>query len=212
MTHATEQPEPRRHVLIVEDEPRLGQVLGQAMVELGYTATVVRTGEEALRRMGESPHSIMILDLNLPGVGGLDVLEKVRATQGDVAAIILTGFGDLESAKRAIHLNVVEFLTKPAHLGDLEIALNRAEQRLRERDIERLRQRISEGMEASTSPAGGGDSGGPNDATLKLEELEKRAILASLERHEGNREKVAKELGISVRTLYYRLSQYDPRK
>ncbi|MHB1158553.1 MAG: response regulator transcription factor [Phycisphaerales bacterium] len=209
MTHATEQSEPRRHVLIVEDEPRLGQVLGQAMVELGYTATVVRTGEEAMRRMGESPHSILILDLNLPGMSGLDVLEKVRAAHGDVAAIILTGFGDLDSAKRAIHLDVVEFLTKPAHLGELEIALNRAEQRLRERDIERLRQRLHEGIEASTSGDGGRN---PVDAALKLEELEKHAILASLERHDGNREKTAKELGISVRTLYYRLSQYDPRK
>jgi DNA-binding NtrC family response regulator len=150
-----------------------------------------------------------MLDLNLPGVSGLDVLEKMRQSQRDVAAIILTGFGDLASAKRAIHLDVVEFLTKPAHLGELEVALGRAEQRLRERDIDRLQKRI---IQAPGIPGGlAEDISNDERATLKLEELEKRAILAALQRNEGNRDNTAKELGISVRTLYYRLSQYEEK-
>ena len=201
-------PDHRRDVLVVEDEPRVGQMLGQAMVELGYRAHVVRTGEEALKVMTEQARLIVVLDLNLPGMTGLECLKKLRENHPDVAAIILTGFGDLDAAKEAIHLDVVEFLTKPAHLGDLEVALSRAEQRLHAGDLERLRERFGKGDAAPPAEdmvdEESNDPGGP----MSLADLERQAILGALARNDGNREKTAEELGISVRTLYYRLDEY----
>ena len=197
---------PQRNVLVVEDEPRMGQMLGDAMVELGYTATVVTSGEQALKAMKEQARPIVIMDLNLPGMNGMQCLEQIRGDWPDTAAIILTGFGDLDAAKQAIHLDVVEFLTKPAHLGDLDQALSRAERRLHDRDMKQLRQRIAEqhpeattDEDADTSDAQGAAADEQRPPTLR--ELERRAILDSLARHDDNREQTAEELGISVRTL-----------
>lgn len=200
----------RRRVLVVEDEPRMGQMLGQAMVELDHPATVVRTGEEALRRMRDQPHDIIVLDLNLPGMSGLECLEKLRADWPHLQAIVLTGFGDLDAARRAIHLDVVEFLTKPAHLGELETALDRAQRRLHEHDLEQLAGEHGPGTPARPAADPQEPTGEP-DGPVSLDELERKAILEALDRHDGNRERAADELGISVRTLYYRLKQYQDR-
>jgi len=194
-------------VLVVEDEPRVGQMLGQAMVELGYRAAVVRTGEEALKAMADHARPIVLLDLNLPGMTGLQCLTKIRETWPDTAAIILTGFGDLDAAKAAIHLDVVEFLTKPAHLGDLDVALSRAEQRLHAGELDQLRERFGKADAPPNREAAGGGTDDERPPAA-LADLERQAILESLARHEGNREQTAAELGISVRTLYYRLDQY----
>ncbi len=219
--HASEPA--RRDVLIVEDEPRMGRLLGQMMVELGYAATWARTGEEALERMQERPHPIAVLDLNLPGMGGMECLQRIREQWPDTEAIILTGFGDLDAAKRAIHLDVVEFLTKPCHLGDLEVALSRAEQRLRQHELDDLADRLRQRHEADHAlgrPVADAPASGPSDdvsepsaesASLNLKALERRAILDALNKHEGNREAAAAELGISVRTLYYRLREYEKK-
>jgi len=199
--------ETRRHVLVVEDEPRMGHLLGEALVELGYQATVVTTAEAGLRSMAEHRHPIVVMDLNLPGMGGMAALERIRQRWPSTAAIVLTGFGDLASAQQAIHLDVVEFLTKPAHLGDLETALARAEQRLRDADLEALQNKVAAEQPAEDAPA---PTRTPDhdDPPANLRELERQAILDALQRHEGNRQRAAEALGISVRTLYYRLKEY----
>ena len=71
-----------------------------------------------------------MLDLNLPGEGGIEFFKKLRDRLPRVQGIVLTGFASLEAAREAIHLDVVEFLTKPCHLGELEQALDRAMRRL----------------------------------------------------------------------------------
>jgi len=192
----------------VEDEPRVGQMLGSAMVELGYRASVVRTGEEAIKAMGERARAIVVLDLNLPGMSGLDCLKKMRENWPETAAIILTGFGDLAAAKEAIHLDVIEFLTKPAHLGDLEVALSRAEQRLHAGDLDRLRDKYNKVGDSPPTPDLTDDADATDPGPMQLADLERKAILDALARYDGNREQTAAELGISVRTLYYRLDEY----
>jgi two-component system response regulator RegA len=109
--------------------------------------------------------------------------------------VILTGFGDLEAAKKAIRLDVVDFLTKPCSLAELETALGRASAR-------RLQRVDRDSAPQSSMPA---ESGTP----MLLEELERKHILATLQRHAGNRAETATELGISLRTLYYRLGEYQ---
>ena len=80
--------------------------------------------------MQASKFDISILDLNLPGVGGIELFEKFRAANPEHQVIVLTGFGNLESARASIRLDVVDFLEKPCPLGELEKSLHRATQRL----------------------------------------------------------------------------------
>jgi DNA-binding NtrC family response regulator len=184
-----------RRVLLVEDEGRLRDMLTRAVGEMGFEGEAVGSGEAALRVLGQRAFDTVILDLNLPGLSGIELLATIRSRWPDVQAIILTGFGDLDTAKRAIHLDVVDFLTKPCSLAELEVALGRAAgKRLRARE------------NGSRVPPRGMDD---EEAGMSLEELERKHILASLQRHDGNRAATAAELGISLRKLYYRLGEYQ---
>ncbi len=189
-------------VLIVEDEPRLRSILIEGVRECGYQASGVRTGEEALAAMEDPPADIAVLDLNLPGMDGLQCFEKLKERWPDTAVIIRTGFGTLEAAQRTIQLGVVEFLTKPASLGDLERALHRAWQSLPAQSPEYL---FGDSFEPADTTADVGTA--PH--VRPLHDLEREWILAVLKRHQGHREAAAAELGMSVRKLYYRLSEYQ---
>jgi two-component system response regulator RegA len=182
---------PRRllRVLIVEDEPRLRDLLSEVIPEMGFTATAVRAAEDALRHMGTEPVEIAILDLNLPLMNGMDLFRIIHDRWPAIAVIILTGFGDLAAAREAIRLDVIDFLSKPFHLRDIEESLARASDRV-------LGKRDPDDRAQTT------ESTGP----MTLEENERRLIVAALERHHGNRTAAAAELGISRRKLHYWLS------
>jgi DNA-binding NtrC family response regulator len=228
MSSSSRQPSPGfppgegRQVLLVEDESRLREMLTRAIHEMGFVPSAVSQGEAALRLMdhrGERGFDILIVDLNLPGMGGLELLEQVHARWPAMQAIILTGFGDLDAAKQAIRLDVVDFLTKPCPLGELEVALDRARNRRMKAtggawpvaaettaESASARQQLDEG-EGEEEVDGGGTT--PSSPVPSLEEMEQRHILAVLEKNNGNRTATAAELGISLRKLYYRLGQYQ---
>ena len=211
-----------RQVLLVEDESRLRDMLTRAIHEMGFVPTPAPQAESALRLMeqrGERGYDIIVLDLNLPGMGGLEFLEQVRTRWPATQAIVLTGFGDLDAAKLAIRLDVVDFLSKPCPLGELEVALDRA--RNRRLKVAGVSPRISGDVAANLSAAdfdaaagiaADRDAAGVSPAgppAPSLEEVEQRHILAVLEKNHGNRTATAAELGISLRKLYYRLGQYQ---
>jgi len=189
-----------RRVLIVDDEPRMRDMLSRAVAEMGFDAAASGSAESALRALEQNPADIVLLDLNLPGMGGMDFFHLLRKKWAQTQVIILTGFGDLTAAQQAIRLEAVDFLAKPCPLGQLEQALERARQR---------RAAVAPPIvlpdppeEAAPIPAA------PQDSEL-LEDVERNHILAALERHGGNRAAAAAELGISLRKLYYRLEKYQ---
>jgi DNA-binding NtrC family response regulator len=218
-----------RRVLIVEDERRLRDMLIASVKECGLVGTGAPTAEAALRLLNSESFAIALVDLNLPGLGGMDFCEQLHQRWPTVQVIILTGFGDLESAKRAIRLDVVDFLTKPCGMDELEVSLERAQRRWQERSltmtvVTRPIEQPGPAALTHSSPRGAGHAPsaampvhatptqGPPPATaapLSMEEMERQLIFAALERHHGNREAAAADVGISVRKLYYRLQQYQ---
>ncbi|MFN3167178.1 MAG: response regulator [Phycisphaeraceae bacterium] len=210
----------RPTVLVVDDEQRLRDVLVRGIVQMGYEAAGSPTGEDALRQMRDNPRGVVIVDLNLPGIDGLTLFEKLRLGWPAVQVIVLTGFGDLDTAKQAIRLDVVDFLTKPTHLGELEQALSRAWQRIDDAaglDIVQLPEPTKDEIRfdhldddeahgLADAPEHAGVVPRPGES---LDALERRHILDTLAQHDGNRRTTADALGISLRTLYYRLSQYQ---
>jgi len=151
----------------------------------------------------EDPPDIVILDLNLPGEDGLAFFRRLRDRWPNVQGIVQTGFGSIEAAREAIHLEVVDFLTKPSSLGEMEQALDRA-----------LR-RINPALPVLTAlpPDEGPEIDVPTDAPAgadkTLDEVERQHILATLARNKGNRTATASALGISRRTLYYKIEEYQ---
>lgn len=192
-----------RRVLIVEDDRRLRELLATSIADMGLTPTAAASAESALRliRAGE-PFAIALVDLNLPGMDGLDLCEHLRQTTPPAELIILTGFGDLNAARRAIRLEVVDFLTKPCGMDELERALLQA----RTRWLDRWYHNIP----PPPAPAPPDESKIPQQpAEPSIENVERQMILAALSQHRGNRELAAAQVGISVRKLYYRLKQYQ---
>lgn len=194
-----------RRVLVIEDESRLRDMLVRAIRQMEFIADGVESAEEAIKTFKESVPDIMVLDLNLPGMHGLEFYEKVYEEYPEIQTIILTGYGSLESAQKAIHLNVVDFLAKPCSLADLESALDRA---LR-RKIYRSIPHPSEDLIRAFSEPDEDDEIVDPDVSQTLADLERQCIISTLRRNGGNRNDTARELGISLRKLYYRLSQYE---
>ena len=221
-----------RRVLVVEDDRRVREMLLDAVADMGFDVTGVPSAEAALKTLAAdeppalspattaaaaaaAPTDIAILDLNLPVMNGLDLFEQIHHRWPAVQVIVLTGYGDLEAAKRAIRLDVIDFLSKPCALGELERAIQRA----RSRRAAAAAVAVSTGptlaaetAEAAADPTPAGASAAdasPAPDVESLEDLERAHIFAALRRHHGNREQSAAALGISVRKLYYRLQQYE---
>lgn len=192
-------------VLIVEDEPRLRDLLCDVLPGMGFAPIAVRAAEPALAHMQRDGADVILLDLNLPVMDGLTFLERFRERWPDTPVVIMTGFGDLSSARRAIQHGVSDFLSKPFHLSELETALGRAKRLLHEQ--RRLARVTEAGESGESSPA----SAVPGHPGATLADLERCAILDALRRHQGNRTAAAAELGISRRTLYNKLSEYEKR-
>lgn len=198
-------PQAPRRVLVVEDEPKLRQAMDRALHDMGFAAVSVASGESGLERMDDEPRDLILLDLNLPGMSGMEFFEIVRQRWPDTGVVILTGYGDLDAAKRAIQLDVVDFITKPFMLGEVEQALERAWRR-------KLEDAMSHGRPLPVKPReqmASTETDDQSKAVKTLEDYEREHIIEALRRNDGNRTRTAADLGISLRKLYYRLSMWQ---
>jgi DNA-binding NtrC family response regulator len=184
-------------VLIVEDERRLRELLCDVLPTMGYEPVAARTAEQAFSLISEQAPDIVVLDLNLPVMDGMSFLDRFRQSHQHTPVVIMTGFGDLKSARQAIHHDVVDFLSKPCHLGEIEAALGRA------------RQRLNDPLLKYTQEPAPTESDDDEQTVETIAEAERRMIYAALERNNGNRSAAAAELGISRRTLYNKLAEYE---
>ena len=114
------------HILVVDDEELVRNLLGTVLRRLGHSVAFASSGDDAVAAFQtEQPH-VAILDLRLPGLDGITVLERVRAFNGDVPVIFLTGLGSEEDERRARALGVTAFLKKEFSLHKLSQALTQA--------------------------------------------------------------------------------------
>lgn len=188
-------------VLVVEDESRLREVLAMLLRECECDPAQTATAEDALARLAQEQFDGLILDLHLPHMDGMSFMRTLRQ-QGDATPIIiLSAHGTLEHAQEAIRLGVVEFLTKPCHLVDLERAVGRIR-------MARAAELPSREWETEPTPHRAEDDDLATGETLAR--IEEQAIKQALERHDGNKSAAAKDLGISRRTLYNKLDSMEP--
>jgi two-component system nitrogen regulation response regulator GlnG len=122
-------------VLIVDDEPSICWALTELLEEEGYRAQAVGSAEEALSLSVEEPLRLILLDVRLPGLDGISAMPQLRERFGRVPIVVMTAFGDLETAVRAVDSGAADYLTKPLNADDV-IALV---QRLLSRDEPEVR-------------------------------------------------------------------------
>ncbi|MEJ2364009.1 MAG: response regulator [Deltaproteobacteria bacterium] len=103
----------RKPVLIVDDEKNIRLTLSQSLESLELETDTAVNGEEALAKLKEKDYGLVLLDLRLPGMDGMEVLRRLREIRPDVQVIIITAYGTIESAVDAMKLGAVDFIQKP---------------------------------------------------------------------------------------------------
>jgi two-component system KDP operon response regulator KdpE len=106
-------------ILLVEDEIPVAGFLRDALTEIGYAVTVAADGTDALARVAEDAPDLVLLDLNLPDIPGVDVLERLCARSSTIRVVIVSGNTDPMMAEAARALGAVAYITKPVELGVL---------------------------------------------------------------------------------------------
>jgi CheY-like chemotaxis protein len=100
-------------ILIVDDEKNIRLTLSQVLETLGAEIDTAANGEEALTKLKGREFSLILLDIRMPGMDGMEILRRVREIRPDIRVIMITAYGTIESAVEAMKLGAVDFLQKP---------------------------------------------------------------------------------------------------
>jgi signal transduction histidine kinase len=124
--------------LVVDDEPGMRDLLGAELTRRGFEVETARDGTEALARAREGSFALVVSDVKMPRMGGLELLENLKRAAPEAAVIMVTGYGTVEAAVGAMKLGASDFVEKPFELDRLMAAVDRAMER---REVESLREK-----------------------------------------------------------------------
>ena len=133
----------RFRILVVDDEPLIRQSLRGVLDDEGYLTTVAESGEACLEQLGRSDFDVVLLDVWLPGMDGLDTLARIQEMPlpDRPAVVMISGHGSIETAVRATKLGAFDFLEKPLTIDKVTVVVkNAAQQRRLEKEIRHLRE------------------------------------------------------------------------
>lgn len=108
-----------KKILVVDDDPAARRIL-VLLLETAYEVLQAETGGEALRIVAAQRPRLMLLDMTMPGMSGLEVLKAAQTPASPMTVIVLTGRNDIELAKKALALGAAEYITKPFDLAHLK--------------------------------------------------------------------------------------------
>ncbi len=132
-------------ILVVDDEPLVLDFLLEYLKQDTISTVSASSGEAALAALKRTPVDIALVDLKMPGIDGLQTIEKINQIDPGIVTILMTGFPTLDSSVRAIRLGASDYILKPFKLDEVDQALRKA---MKEREVRRemsgLKQRIVE--------------------------------------------------------------------
>ena len=113
-------------ILVVDDEKQVADVLVDYLSNLGYQTVAAYSGYDALSKFKDGDFQLIITDLKMPDIDGMDLLEMVKGWDKRAMVIVITGYGTIESAVEAITKGAYDFIPKPFKMEELEIIIERA--------------------------------------------------------------------------------------
>lgn len=166
------------HVLYADDETTLQTLMKTQLEKLGHSVVVCPDGETAVAALEREPFDCLIVDLDMPGMKGAEVIERARKIRPDIEAVVITGKPDLQSALTAIENHVFAFLSKPCSFKQIKKLLSEVYQRLSQsRRLAALEHRVRQ-AEGNSELVGGGkpmlqvrhviEKVGPTDSTVLI--------------------------------------------
>lgn len=123
---APASPIPEARVLVVDDEPHVRSALARSLTLLGYRADEAGSGQQALGMLERTLYDLMVLDIRMPSMDGMEVMRRARQARPDLLIIVLTGHATLESAIAAVKSHAIDYLLKPVGLKDVAAAVAKA--------------------------------------------------------------------------------------
>lgn len=124
-------------ILLLDDEPIVGKRLKPALEKEGYTVEVFEDGRSALARLGQQRFDIVVTDVRMDDVDGIQVLEAVQAMSRRTKVILITGYATVELAREALAKGAYDFIAKPFKPNDLRVVIGKAARALAAEPAER---------------------------------------------------------------------------
>jgi DNA-binding NtrC family response regulator len=116
----------RERILVTDDDPMSCQLFAEVLEGEGYKVDRVQSGEEALLRLQQESYALLLVDVRLPGMSGLELTREVRRTRPDLPIVVMTAFGSMEIAIEAIREGAFDYTSKPMNLDELKHTVSRA--------------------------------------------------------------------------------------
>jgi len=117
-------------ILLIDDEPDLLRVLARSLKADGHEVATALNGPDGLAAFEGQHPAIVITDIKMPGMSGIEVLKRIKEREPDAEVIIITGHGDMDNAVEALHFGASDFITKPFRGETLAIGIRRAEEKI----------------------------------------------------------------------------------
>jgi len=142
------------NILVVDDHDSIRHFISKSLEDEGYDVSCAAAGKEALTMIRSQRPDLVLLDLRLPDMNGLEVLRRAKGEDKDICVIIMTAFGDVESAVKAMKYGAFDYVNKPINLDQLQIMVEKAlESQSLRRELKHLRERrFSRDFIRGTSP------------------------------------------------------------
>ncbi len=118
------------NILVVEDEKDQADIIRAILTSRGHKVSTALSGPEALKRLAEVSFELILTDLKMPGMDGLELLRKIKREGPDLGVIVMTAHGSIESAVEAMKLGALDYLQKPFSSDELNLTLDKALERL----------------------------------------------------------------------------------
>ena len=161
-------------ILLVDDEEDIRDVLSIALEDMGYDVITAENGMEALEKFKTENFSVVLTDIKMPGMDGIELLKKIKLVSPDTEIVMITGHGDMELAIESFRNEAVEFITKPVDVNTLDKAIDRARKKIQVRQGMKAYTESLESMILEKSKALDGRSprsNGPEDILESMESL-----------------------------------------
>jgi two-component system, response regulator, stage 0 sporulation protein F len=143
--------ETRGKILVVDDEVNMGQLLGEYLTEQGYTVATAHSGIEALAKLDLEKPQVILLDVRMPGMDGVEVLRRIRSFDTQVGILMISANDDLDLAKQTIEMGAFDYTLKPVDFAYLSRAVDKM---------------MASAAAAPSSPADGGGEPAPSAHNL----------------------------------------------
>ncbi len=137
-------------LLLIDDEDGIRKILGLSLRDAGYEVILAADGEQGMEFFQQEDPPIVLTDIKMPGIDGLEVLQRIKALNPDTEVIMITGHGEMDLAIKSLQLEASNFITKPIHDEALFWALRRAEEKLA---WKRLARRYNEDLKIEVKKA-----------------------------------------------------------